>query len=242
MLLIHGNVAATSHGDDRKFTHMVPQIITNENLQDDLRQYHAAHFPNAPSPESYLHGAVAEAAQEEEATQEEYTYEDESLGYYEDGTERTLTDEQIAMFRHTEIQTILRDRRRRREEGEPLHAIYSPRSPPSKPEVSDKRELGTSASPPEHSTPTLSTPGTNKVQSGRVEKPKQQWTAVGEKSRARNAKNRKKNRANHRARKKEEQKKQDQEMLKAEESDEWDPWHQANGPDVQKDTTVDLEY
>jgi hypothetical protein len=26
------------------------------------------------------------------------------------------------------------------------------------------------------------------------------------------------------------------------ESDEWDPWHQANGPDAQKDATVDLDY
>ena len=26
------------------------------------------------------------------------------------------------------------------------------------------------------------------------------------------------------------------------ESDEWDPWRQATGPDAQKDTTVDLDY
>ena len=25
-------------------------------------------------------------------------------------------------------------------------------------------------------------------------------------------------------------------------SDEWDAWHQANGPDVQKDETLDLDY
>ena len=35
------------------------------------------------------------------------------LGYYEDGTKRTLTDEQIAMFRHSEIQAILRTQRQR---------------------------------------------------------------------------------------------------------------------------------
>jgi hypothetical protein len=33
------------------------------------------------------------------------------LGYYEDGTKRTLTDEQIAIFRHSEIQALLRARR-----------------------------------------------------------------------------------------------------------------------------------
>lgn len=37
--------------------------------------------------------------------------EDDGLGYYEDGTKRTLTDEQIAIFRHSEIQALLRDRR-----------------------------------------------------------------------------------------------------------------------------------
>ncbi len=37
--------------------------------------------------------------------------EDDDLGYYEDGTKRTLTDEQIAIFRHSEIQTLLRARR-----------------------------------------------------------------------------------------------------------------------------------
>ena len=41
--------------------------------------------------------------------------EDDGLGYYEDGTKRTLTDEQIAMFRHSEIQTLLRDHRHAQE-------------------------------------------------------------------------------------------------------------------------------
>jgi hypothetical protein len=37
--------------------------------------------------------------------------EEDGLGYYENGTKRTLTDEQIAIFRHSEIQALLRDRR-----------------------------------------------------------------------------------------------------------------------------------
>jgi len=40
---------------------------------------------------------------------------DDGLGYYADGVKRTLTDEQVAMFRHSEIQAILRKRRRTRE-------------------------------------------------------------------------------------------------------------------------------
>lgn len=46
--------------------------------------------------------------------EEEYTEdaeEDDGLGYYEDGVKRTLTDAQIAIFRHSEIQTLLRERR-----------------------------------------------------------------------------------------------------------------------------------
>ncbi|KAI9741037.1 MAG: hypothetical protein M1834_002748 [Cirrosporium novae-zelandiae] len=42
----------------------------------------------------------------------------DDLGYYEDGYKRTLTDDQIAMFRHSEIQTILRARRHKREAEE----------------------------------------------------------------------------------------------------------------------------
>jgi hypothetical protein len=45
--------------------------------------------------------------------EEEYIEEteDDGLGYYEDGAKRTLTDEQIAIFRHSEIEASLRDRR-----------------------------------------------------------------------------------------------------------------------------------
>lgn len=35
-------------------------------------------------------------------------FDDNSLGYYSDGTKRTLTDTQISIFRHSEIQRILR--------------------------------------------------------------------------------------------------------------------------------------
>jgi hypothetical protein len=43
---------------------------------------------------------------------------DDSLGWYDDGVKRTLTDEQIEMFRHTEIEQLLRQRRREAEEEE----------------------------------------------------------------------------------------------------------------------------
>jgi hypothetical protein len=36
---------------------------------------------------------------------------DENLGWYHDGVKRTLTDEQVAMFRHSEIHRLLQHRR-----------------------------------------------------------------------------------------------------------------------------------
>jgi hypothetical protein len=36
---------------------------------------------------------------------------DDGLGWYSDGVKRTLTDEQIAMFRHTEFEQLMRKRR-----------------------------------------------------------------------------------------------------------------------------------
>lgn len=40
----------------------------------------------------------------------EPNYEDDDLGYYPDGVKRTLTNEQIAMFRHSEIYSLVRKR------------------------------------------------------------------------------------------------------------------------------------
>lgn len=39
---------------------------------------------------------------------EQYDEEEDELGYYEDGTKRTLTDEQIAIFRHSELEALRR--------------------------------------------------------------------------------------------------------------------------------------
>ena len=39
----------------------------------------------------------------------------DTLGYYDDGVKRTLTNDQVAMFRHSETQAILREIRQERE-------------------------------------------------------------------------------------------------------------------------------
>lgn len=48
------------------------------------------------------------------------TYEDgeEDLGYYPDGVKRTLTDEQIRIFRHSEIHALLRERQLQQDEAD----------------------------------------------------------------------------------------------------------------------------
>ncbi|KAF2707781.1 hypothetical protein K504DRAFT_43698 [Pleomassaria siparia CBS 279.74] len=185
------------------------------SVTDDLRIFHAEHFPHAPAPAQFVSGAETT----EEICDEYLGEEDDGLGYYEDGVKRTLTDEQIALFRHSEIQSIIRERRRRRENG-------------NSPEPKAKRES------PDSSNKTQKTDQGNasgdKVLGGRVEK-QTNWTKLSAKSKQRNKNSRNRWRANQREKKK-------MELKEEEESDEWDPWHQANGPDVQKDTTIDLDY
>ncbi|RDL42497.1 Uncharacterized protein BP5553_02476 [Venustampulla echinocandica] len=78
-----------------------------EISQEDLASFHNAHFATV---------AVNHFAQQFLGpVDEEYQEEDDGLGYYDDGVKRTLTDEQIRIFRHSEIEKILRDRRHTKE-------------------------------------------------------------------------------------------------------------------------------
>jgi hypothetical protein len=160
------------------------------------------------------------------------------LGYYPDGAERTLTDEQIAMFRHSEIQRIIRERRQRRDNGESIEqagAATSSHSPAS-------AQADSPGTPADEGSPAKPAAGVSRSsQSGGIEKPNnQQWATSSARTKARNKRNRNKYKAKKRdARLKKEQVWKDKD---AEESDEWDPWHQAKGPDVQQDDTVDLDY
>lgn len=52
------------------------------------------------------------------AAQETMFEEEDDLGYHPDGNKRTLTDDQIAMFRDSEIYSILRERQVRQENEE----------------------------------------------------------------------------------------------------------------------------
>ena len=93
-----------------------------------MRDFHSEHFPSNPHPhvffynysgiDAYAHEKQHDAGVVIKDEKEDDYEEEDDLGYYPDGVKRTLTDEQISMFRHTEIQMLLRDRRRRREEEE----------------------------------------------------------------------------------------------------------------------------
>lgn len=145
--------------------------------------------------------------------------------------QRTLTDEQIAMFRHSEIQTVIRKRRLRKEDGEPAEEKETSAGPLVHPSGS----LDSRSQPS-----TKGDNGTDKVQSVPLEKAKdQQWATSSARTKARN----KKHRDKYRLKKKAERRRREAgDSEDDNDSDEWDPWHQANGPDVLKDDAIDLDY
>lgn len=174
---------------------------------------------------------------------------------------RTLTDEQIALFRHTEIQSIIRERRRKREaeddsEPEPdgkrcvnhspsiimdlePHRVQNAETPQ---EASNDPIVKTSTTPSTIPSPHNDRP-LDRIQSGRIEK-EYAGKKINSRQQQRNAKSRKKNRKNRTEKRK---KRREGSVISGqtaedEDSDEWSPRHQANGPDAQKDTTVDLDY
>ena len=77
-------------------------------LQDDLYAFHVRVFGATGAPS---HLIPVEGESSDDRTLVNAGGEDmDDLGYYPDGVKRTLTDEQVAMFRHSEIYSILRAR------------------------------------------------------------------------------------------------------------------------------------
>ena len=176
---------------------------------------------------------------EAEVTEEYYNDADDGLGYYPDGTKRTLTDEQIAMFRHSEIQSILRKRRLQKENGEISdHSVCA-----------DLPVDMSIALPTQEETPNTF----GDVDQSQTKEPEkannQQWAMTSAKSKAkakrkrdRYAKRRKEVRLQKGLPRRRSGRNDAGSDESDDESDEWDPWHQANGPDAQKDDTLDLDY
>ncbi|KAK8225964.1 hypothetical protein HDK77DRAFT_79251 [Phyllosticta capitalensis] len=85
---------------------------------DDMCDFHAKHFPNAPVPGDFFshqqaHPDSAKCVAEKKPMKEEIVgkeepepQHDDDLGYYPDGVKRTLTDDEISVFRHSEVHRL----------------------------------------------------------------------------------------------------------------------------------------
>lgn len=105
------------------------------NLQADLFSFHETHFGGTAVTAfgaDYLRPEQGPEAKDDEgrADEEYYEYyeeeEDDGLGYYPDGVKRTLTDEQIAMFRHSEIRSLQKAREEAQQRSEHRWNTSSP--------------------------------------------------------------------------------------------------------------------
>ncbi|KAI0454897.1 hypothetical protein F5B21DRAFT_503922 [Xylaria acuta] len=93
--------------------HASPSFEAPEVSQADIEAFHATHFSNDAIglfQSQFLRPDVepVDAAGYYDYEEEE----DDGLGYYPDGVKRTLTDEQIAIFRHSELEALRRAERR----------------------------------------------------------------------------------------------------------------------------------
>ncbi|KAI1656882.1 hypothetical protein F4813DRAFT_390224 [Daldinia decipiens] len=96
-----------------------------EVSQEEISSFHDAHFSLAATKLFNVQFFRPENTQDEqdenqyyEEYEEYYEGEDDGLGYYPDGVKRTLTDEQIAIFRHSEIEALRRAKTRPAKLGE----------------------------------------------------------------------------------------------------------------------------
>lgn len=110
--------------------------LTEHEIQTDLYSFHSSHF-QSPSREN------AAQLQEEPADSAD-------LGYYPDGQPRTLTDDEIAIFRHSEIQALLLQRMKERLEAEDSKPSPTESGELSEGEISDHPDTAAAAGP-EHS-------------------------------------------------------------------------------------------
>ncbi|KAL8827265.1 MAG: hypothetical protein Q9170_007080 [Blastenia crenularia] len=122
---------------DRSEEHIIGHR-DEEELDDmilaDLHGFQRRHFDNSSTevaPDQPVHNYQTHSSSVAQQYAAEEEAKDDGLGYYPDGVKRTLTDEQISMFRNSEIYSILRKRQLLREnreaqEGLPVADTQSP--------------------------------------------------------------------------------------------------------------------
>ncbi|KAH6657818.1 hypothetical protein BKA67DRAFT_533007 [Truncatella angustata] len=97
-----------------------PRAVSAPDVsQAEIDTFHAQHFSTAATqlfvsdflqPQSnWVEDEYRDGYHEE---YEDYDEEEDELGYYPDGVKRTLTDEQVAIFRHSELETLRREEER----------------------------------------------------------------------------------------------------------------------------------
>ena len=82
-------------------------MVSTNHGKDDLLSFQFSHFGDNTKPDTFF-------VDPEEALNycpDFADFDDDGLGWYDDGVKRTLTDEQIEMFRHTEIEQLIRKRK-----------------------------------------------------------------------------------------------------------------------------------
>ncbi|KAI1501173.1 hypothetical protein F5X99DRAFT_210663 [Biscogniauxia marginata] len=88
-----------------------------EVTQVQIDWFREAHFSNASvelfhaqflQPQDTYNRDDSQHYRDDDGWYEEGEEEDDGLGYYPDGVKRTLTDEQIAIFRHSELESLRR--------------------------------------------------------------------------------------------------------------------------------------
>ncbi|KAK3720910.1 hypothetical protein LTR37_003573 [Vermiconidia calcicola] len=123
--------------------------------EHDLLAFQISHFGDDTKPEAWFVDPETAIYHEPEIEQED----DDGLGYYDDGVKRALTDEQIEMFRHSEMEQLVREGRLVREEAEAMGGaeensqVPSPVSEASsiEEELADLAKSAPLASPPHRS-------------------------------------------------------------------------------------------
>lgn len=113
----------------------LPCTLAN-SAQAELTAFHDAHF-GAASLNTFDSDFLQPEPSHEDGTYYEAEEEDD-LGYYPDGVKRTLTDEQIAIFRHSEEQALLREQEKQSARETPI--VEAPAGLP-KPELADEGEI-----------------------------------------------------------------------------------------------------
>ena len=107
-----------------------------------MSAFHTSHFGSSASNHFTTTFLQPETSSPDKADVGEDEEEDDGLGYYADGVKRTLTDEQIALFRHSEIQALLRDKRHAAEARSPNPSCSASTSAPDSASYDDYEEGG----------------------------------------------------------------------------------------------------